>query len=220
MASSTPIPVWLHTPPLPWKLHGQVWCPIPALWPCWHYPALPRFLCNLSPWRSHSHWSRSGTTPRYLERVPTWREGGVGSKGSGITMERPLKVGTCCGVVQTRQSPLLLRENLCFRKFGAPTLNCVPTSWYQSSQTCRLVEDPWISSLKLLVATDVSLHQSICEDMWSPPSDWGAASSSDWRICSAPYSRVPLGHHQRQLHHWAPRVSRLRHGHECCGLHE
>ena len=123
---STPIPVWLHTPSLPQELHGQVWCPIPMLRPwkqkwrqCRHHLAPTEPLRNPSPWRSYSHRSRGGVAPRYSEGVLTQREGGVGGKGSGRTMERPLKIGTCSGVVQTRWSTPLWREDLCSGKSGA-----------------------------------------------------------------------------------------------------
>ena len=68
----------------------------------------------------------------------------------------------------------LLREDLYSRKSRAPMPDCVPIPWHQSSQTHRLVEDPGISSPELLVAADVSLHQSICEVMQSLPLNQGA----------------------------------------------
>ena len=45
-----------------------------------------------------------------------------------------------------------------------------------------MVENLGISSPQLLVATDVSLHWSICEDMRSLPSDQRAMLTSNWRI--------------------------------------
>ena len=58
----------------------------------------------------------------------------------------------------------MVQVNICTSVFGFYSVFAIilnPTySW-----TCRSVEDPGVSSLQLLVAADVSLHQSICEDM-------------------------------------------------------
>ena len=126
---------------------------------CQHHLAPTKPLCNLSPQRSYSHWSRGRVTPRHSEGVLTWREGGVSSKSSGRTVERPLEVSMCSRVVRTRWSTPLPREDLCSGKSGTLTLDRVPTPRHQSSWTCRLVEDPGVSSLQLLVATDVLLHR-------------------------------------------------------------
>ena len=96
-------------------------------------PCSDQASCNLSLQRSYSHQSRGRVTLRHSEGVPTWREGGVGSKSGGRTAERPLKVSTCSRVVQMRQSTPLLREDLCSGKSGAPTPDHVPTPWHQSS---------------------------------------------------------------------------------------
>ena len=80
---------------------------------------------------------------------------------------------------------------------GSLELRCWIMSQHQSSRSRRSVEDPGIGSLQLLVATDVSLHQSICEDMRSLPLDQGTMLTSDRRTSSAPCSGVPLGHYQR-----------------------
>ena len=77
----------------------------------------------------------------------------------------------CGRMVRMGWTTPLLREDLCSRKSRPPMSYCVPTPWHPSSRTCRSVEDPWISSLKLLVAADVLIYWSIHEGMWSLPSD-------------------------------------------------
>ena len=80
-------------------------------------------------------------------------------------MERPLKISMRGGVVRMGWSTPFPRKDLRSRKSGAPTQDHVLTPRHQSSRTRRSVEDPGIGSPQLLVATDVLLHQSICEDM-------------------------------------------------------
>ena len=96
----------------------------------------------------------------------------------------------------------------------------VPTPWHLSGGTCGQVKDTGVSLPELLMAADVPLHRSVHEDMWPLPPHQSAAESTHWRIISAPYSGVPLGHHQHQLHSWTSRVSQLWHNHECCILSE
>ena len=143
-------------------------------------------LCNLSPWWSYSHRNRGGVALRYLEGVLTWREGGVGSKGSGRTTERPLKISTCGGVVWTRWSTPLPREDLHSQKSAAPTLDCVPTPWHQSSWTCRLVEDLGISSL--LIPKPELTPRSISTPRSQPMSSYPLYSSLVLHHSQAPIS--------------------------------
>ena len=177
-----------------------------------------RAMCKYSKLLTDSHWSRGGSAVRHLKRVLWWREGRVSGEGSGRVVERPLEVSASGGMVGVWWPAPLLWQDLCSRWKGPPLTDCVSTPWHPSSRTCWQVEDTGVCSLELLVATDVPLHWSVCEDMQPLPPHQCTVASTYPRIISAHYSGIPLGHHQHQLHSQTPRVSWLQWNHECCRL--